>query len=384
MSSNIVYHEVIPTNLLSTYAEFQNVDFDISVPNRKINLGSIRLEGEVEVTYENQNLNSDVEKKQTQVSNKSIMMDGLVGGHAFFESITTTVSPAGAKNVVETLNEYPRYVKMSVSATSGRNDMFNSNHACEMKAPFDPMTNSILAGVVPSTQLTTAPQRLNPDFSIRPLFCMNSGEGAVSYDQVGDVQISVTLARNFGAIFGNDVDENVKYVIRDLKLRFTSRPDDGEREPVVMKTKLNIKQSIQSTFANIQTRVPAVCTAVTVSFQPQGEENTATNNNLQLAKIPSLSQTQFLFNDSTNTLVSYIIRSVSEVTDRAIDSMMDTGRNALSPVHLANNNGFLVGTDFGGQAVDLSDTKFSLQLTSGISSATPHIAYMYFHSFVEV
>ena len=253
-----------------------------------------------------------------------------------------------------------------------------------MKAPFDPMTNSILAGVVPSTQLTTAPQRLNPDFSIRPLFCMNSGEGAVSYDQVGDVQISVTLARNFGAIFGNDVDENVKYVIRDLKLRFTSRPDDGEREPVVMKTKLNIKQSIQSTFANIQTRVPAVCTAVTVSFQPQGEENTATNNNLQLAKIPSLSQTQFLFNDSTNTLVSYIIRSVSEVTDRAIDSMMDTGRNALSPVHLANNNGFLVGTDFGGQAVDLSDTKFSLQLTSGISSATPHIAYMYFHSFVEV
>jgi hypothetical protein len=383
MSSNIVYHEVIPTNLLTEYGEFQNVDFDISVPNRKINLGSMRIEGELEVKYGDNFLNATAQEDNTAVNVKQIKLDGLVGAHSFIESINCTISPNGQKNVVETLNEYPRYVKMAVSATSGRNDMMDSNHTCEMKASYDDITQAIMQGVVPPTMPSDA-LRLNPDFSIRPLFCMNSGQGAVSYRQVGDIQISITLARTFGAIYGNDVNSKVSYKIRDLKLRFTSRPDDGEDDPVVMKTKLNIKQSIQSSFANIQTRVPAVCNAVSVSFQPQGEENTAQNNNLQLAKVPNLSQTQYLFNDSTNTLVSYLIRSVSEVIDRGINSMVDTSRNSLSTQHLANNNGFLAGTDFGGQAVDLSDTKFSLQLQSSVSSASPLIAYMYFHSFVEV
>ena len=39
--SNLIYHEVIPNNLQVQYTQNENVDFDISVPNRKINLGSI-------------------------------------------------------------------------------------------------------------------------------------------------------------------------------------------------------------------------------------------------------------------------------------------------------------------------------------------------------
>ena len=122
---------------------------------------------------------------------------------------------------------------------------------------------------------------------------------------------------------------------------------------------------------------------MTASFQVQANENTAVNNNLELNKVPSLSQTQFLFNSSTNTLVSYILKNNSEVIDRAIDSMLDTGRNALSPQNLDNNNGFLLGLDFD-DMVDLSNQRFSVQLTSGITSLVPMVIYMYFHSFVEL
>ena len=386
--NNIQYHEIIPNNLQSSYTEFNNVDFELSFPNRKLNLGSIRIEGEIEVKYGGEFLNSTVQKDPDsaggEINVKDIKLDGLAGMHSVIEQITTTVNmPDKGKNVIENMTEYARYAKMAVSATAGVDDMNNSNHVCELKAPFDRFTNALLQGIIPAEQPAGGNQRLNPDFSLRPLFCLNSGAGSLAYSKSGDIQVSITLARVFALLFGNDVNSQVTYSIKDLKLRFTSSPDDGVDDTVVLKTKLNIKQSIQSSFANIQTRVPAICSAVTVSFQPQEEENTATNNNLALAEVPNLTQTQFLFNDSTNTLVSYLIRSTTEVIDRAIDSMLDTGRNALSTQNLVNNNGFLAGIDFQ-NFIDLSNTKFSLQLRSGVNSSKPLIVYMYFHSVVEM
>ena len=374
--NSLIYHEVIPNNLQTNgYTENQNVDFDISIPNRKINIGSIRIEGELEITNGGLFLNAPANVA------KDIKMDSLVGAHCLFEQITTSISQP-QKNIIENLTEYGRYVKMATSATSGRDDMLNSNNMCELKNSTDLFTNSVLQGVVPPQSFVNG-IRLNPDFSIRPLFVLNSGLGMASYRQVGDVQISLNLARRNAVLYGNDVNADTSYVIRDLKLKFTSSPDDGKDDSIVLKTKLNIKQSIQSSFANIQTRVPSICNAVTASFQPQIQENTASYNNYQLHTVPNLTQTQFLFNDSTNTLISYLIGSVSEVQDRAIDSMMDTGKNSLSIQNLVNNNGFLVGLDFA-EMIDLSKSKFSLQLTSDVNSAVPLICYMYFHSFVEL
>jgi len=62
---------------------------------------------------------------------------------------------------------------------------------------------------------------------------------------------------------------------------------------------------------------------------------------------------------------------------------MDTGRNFLSLQNVINNNAFGIGLDLGG-AIDLSNQKFSLQVDSELSSANPLIAYMYFHSFIEL
>jgi hypothetical protein len=383
MDNRIVYSEVIPNNLKTQYNEFDVIDFNLSHPNRKLNLGSVRIEGELNVKYNNQNLNVDDVVDGSHINGKQIYLDHLVGAHSLCEQITCSVSAGGSRQIIENLNEYPRYVKMASSATQGRNDMLNSNNVCELKTVDDMVSNSLLQGVTPPTDPTSGSQRLDPDFSIRPLICFNSGAGSLGYDKSGDIEISITLARVFSVLFGNDVNSKVSYAVKNLRLRYTTSPMDDDKEPVVMKTKLQIKSSIQSSFANVQTRVPAVCNAVTASFQIQANENTAVNNNLELNKVPALSQTQFLFNDSTNTLVSYILKNNSEVVSRAIDSMLDTGRNSLNTQNLASNNGFLLGLDFD-QQVDLSQQKFSVQLNSGITSLVPMVIYLYFHSFVEL
>ena len=379
----VVYHEVLPENLKNEgYSEFDQLDFLATFQDRAIELGSIRLEGELEVQYNGQFLNSITDNGSgTPINELDIKLDPLVGAHAFCESWTTAVG--AGQQIAENLTEYPRYVKMASAATSGIDDMNNASHVCELKAPLAAMTNGVLQGVVPETQ-PTAPIRLNPDFSIRPMFAMNSGRGAIPYGRTGDVRFTLTCARVAAALYGTGVDANVTYKLKDLRITFRSVPEAmGESSPVTMKTKLNIKQSIQSSFANVQSKIPAQVMAVSCSFQNQQEENTYKNNNLQLSKVPNLQQTQFLFNDSTNTLVSYLIKTNQEVIQRYIDSFMDTGRNTLSTQKLVNNDGFGLGLDMG-QILDLSNQKFSIQLTSGIESSTPMVIYMYFHSFVEV
>jgi hypothetical protein len=387
----VIYHEVIPeNNKPGGFGEFDQVDFLASFEGRAIELGSIRLEGELEVKYGGNFLNSTTSLDGGPINEKQINLDPLVGAHALCESWTTTLGATGGAGggsgkVIENLTEYSRYCKMAASGTTGIDDMMNSSHVCELKAPIANMTNAVLQGVVPKRQPSLGDIRHNPDFSIKPLFAMNSGSGAVPSQRTGDIRFTLTLARVVAAFYGTGMNSSqVSYNIKDLKMTFKSMPmDKAESAPVPLKTKLNIKQSIQSNFANVQAKVPGKVMAVSCSFQPQAEENTAKNNNQQLSKVPNLSETQFLWNDSTNQLISYVIKNNQEVILRYIDSFLDTGRNTMSPAKLANNNGFGVGLDLGG-IYDLSQSKFSLQLRSEISSSVPFLIYMYFHSFVEV
>ena len=374
-SPEIMYHEVIPENLLSSYGEFDNVDMVLSAgEGRSLNLQSVRIEGELSV------VNGAGDLSVVANAGKQIVLDHLTGAHSFFESFSTSVT-SPTNFVIENLSEYPRYVKMSMAGMAGPNDMNNSNNVCELKAPNANMTNNVLQGVFPN--VATNDLRLNPDFSVRPLICLNSGNGSLPYRKSGDVRLSFILARTAGALFGKDMADDVVYSIKDLRCRFTSSPDDGSNDPVVMKSKIHIKQSIQSSQANITTRAPGVCFGMSASFQTQTEENTNNHNNLQLNSIHNLRQTQFQFNNSSNTLISYIVKDNVELVTRYIDSFLDTGRNSLSLVNLANNSGFGIGLDFDG-AVDLRKSNFSLQLLSDIASNNPMLIYMYFHSVIEL
>jgi hypothetical protein len=209
-----------------------------------------------------------------------------------------------------------------------------------------------------------------------------SGSPHVPYSKTGTIRVTVNLARTFAILFGLDVDGNTSYSISNLKLSFSSVPEEQMHmgEKTVMRTTLNLKQSIESSFTNVSVKVPAIFDRMSASFQQQDQENTALNNNTQLGKIEGLTETQFVWNDSTNSVVSYLLRDYEEVISRYIESFYDTGKNVMTMNNLADNNGFGVGLNLD-DYVDGSTAKFGLQLTSQVGLNQPsQIIYMYFHS----
>ncbi len=373
------YRSVIPENIKDTYQEYDQVDFVCTFEGEALNLNSVRLEGRVNVTQNGEPLNT--------IANyaKDIKLDRFVGAHSVCESIQTQFQG----NMIENVTNYGRYVKMTTTATHGQGDMCNASAVCELKAPTDRMTNMVLKGVVPKTpppSLGVNALREDPDFSFKPLICLNSGEGsALPYSKSGVIRLSFNLARVGAALYGVDVDGQTAYSLSNLKLSYSTVPETPEmrNQKIVMNTKLSISQSIQTSLANISVKVPAVVNAVSCSFLAQGSENSLRDNTLGLEKVVNLNQLTFGFNDSTNSYISFLLRDNVEVIGRYLDSFYDSPRNAMTVNNLTNNDGYGVGLDFS-DFVDLRNQKFNLQIDSAISNLNPMIIYLYFHSIISV
>ena len=372
---SITYLSAIPENNKSSYSEYDTVDFMMTYENQSLVMGSVRLEGELQVHQDGQPLNAvaNVDKK--------IMYDRHVGGHSFIESIQTEVM----SEVIENITEYPRMIKQYSVARDNQGDMFNSSRVCELKTPYDAMTTLILQGEEPPVQ-NTNPLRNNPDFSVKLDFVLNSvDEELLPYSRTGAVRVSVNLARVNSCLYGNDVDGNTSYTLHNLRLVYKATDDMPENNsPVVVRKRQSIKQSIQTPLSNIQAKVPSAnVEAFTASFQVQNKENTAKNNNLDLEKIPELRELQFLFNDSTNQAITYLIRSNSEVLYHFVDALGFTGRNQLMVENMDSNEGYGVGYRFE-KPISLMNQKLSVQINSAISNSRPLVMYMFFHSVMEI
>ena len=376
---SISLRSVIPENYADSYSENDNIDFVLSFPNEVLNLGSVRIEGELEV------LNGANQETLDSAANKvlDINMDQLTGAHSLCESIQTEV----LGSIIENCSGLPRFHKMRMAATIDETDANNAKYACELKAPFRTMTNRLLRGEVPITQ-TTQPLRVNPDFSIKPDIALNSVPGQLPYRRSGDIRVSVNLARTSQIFNGTDVSlgsQGVNYSIKDLRLTYTSYPDDGSmNDPIEMRTKVLVKQSVNSRLANNSSKVPGVVDAVSVSFMEQADVNKPEVNTLQLARPPNVEELMLNFNDSTNKAVSFVIRDNVETISLYLNSFgRNHSHNSMSVAKQNANDGFGIGLDFGAP-VDMRMSKFSTQLISGIVGANSYVMNLYFHSSVSL
>ena len=373
------YRSVIPENVKDTYEQYDQVDFVCTFNEQAMNLNSVRLEGRVSVTQNGAPLNTAANYF------KDIKLDRFVGAHSFIESVQTQFEG----NMIENVTNYGRYVSMVTKATHGQGDMCNASAVCELKGPTDRVTNMVLKGVVPETpppSLGENALRQSPDFSFKPLICLNSGEGsALPYSKSGVIRLSFNLARVGAALFGVDVDGQTAYTLSDLRLSYSTVPESPEMkdQKIVMNTKLSVSQSIQTSLANIAVKVPAVVNAVSCSFLAQGSENSLRDNTLGLEKLPAVNQVQFMFNDSTSSYISFLLRDNVEIIGRYLDSFYESPRNAMTVNNQMANDGYGIGLDFD-DYVPLNSNKFTLQVDSAISNLNPFIVYMYFHSIISV
>ena len=150
-----------------------------------------------------------------------------------------------------------------------------------------------------------------------------------------------------------------------------------------MRTKYTYKTNISSGFSNIQTKVPAVCDGVSMTFQPSADEGNKSLNNTQLSLLPNVSEVVFTFNDSTNSLVSYSIKDDEELVERYLESLSKGGENNAKMSNILANEAYGIGLDFRDR-INLSNQKLNTQITSDVNSSNPFVAYLYFHSMVSV
>jgi len=379
-----LYHEILPENNKATgYSAHENVDFNLTLPSsRAFMLGTFRVEGELEVKYAGRFLDSSDDVNGV-IKDKSIYLNPAVGAHACFESISTSMNGV----IVENAQDYNRWVNLATRSTSEQGDFGNqSDQTCELKAPYFQMTSPLLQGNIPLYQ-PTVPVRLNPDFSIKPMIALNTSLRALPADKSGVIRLTLNMARIAQILWGKDVDSQCTYAVKELRVVFTSIPAEGvDMSPIRLRTKISMKQSIQSKFSNVALRVPGICTGVSCVFLPQAQENDLKKDALALSTLPNVNSVQFAFNDATSQLISFKLKEDTTIIHNFIKSMLDTGLNTLTPTEWANSGeGYGVGVSFNGQAVDLRNQKFSVQLNAdGVNAQTPYVIFLYFHSFVDL
>lgn len=365
------YHQVIPQQQKDQYTEYDSVDFEMTFENRFLAPSSIRIEADLEVLKDG----------STLIATEKIYIDPKIGAHSFISNITTELQNGG---VIENFSEVPRYMRMLADTTMANSDVMNSENTCELRTPNIKLSQAVLAG---NKMIAAAATVVPPDFSIKPNFCLNTISAPLDYNKTGAIRVTIKLARNFAALYGPDVKAATSYQLKNLKLVYSSvdKSVAKSNQKVSMRTKLNIKQTAASAMSNISTKVPAVCRAVSCSFQKLSDENTMFYNNVETAVPPNIKELSFMFND-TQEYITYLMKGREEILARYIDSFADTGSNDVSLQLLEASKSYGVGLQFGTASapsfVDLSNQKFNLQITSDIAEG--YILYMFFHSVATI
>lgn len=369
LSQSVLYHQVEPQAKQTVYKSFDNVDFVINVgEGRALLKNSVRILGDLKV-------NTTGETRSTG----GIGWDINAGAHCFIDSVQVSMDNAG---LVENIQHYPRYVSMVGHATDDRLDNLNSDRQCELKAHIQ-VANEILGqGIgtyVEGTGVATLPEDV--DFSFKPVCGLNRMTGGDLAESVsGSVTLTCNLARDVVALYGREQVAGSNYELSNLRVTFRSVMAPAKPEKVMMRTINAVKSNLLSGSGTISVNVPAVCSGVSMSFIDTAREGAIVHNSYALETPQGITEVQYLFNDATNSLVTYVIQDRSEMLERFISSLENTGHNAVAKDTFRSNQGFGLGLSFD-SLVDLSKNRFTVQIASGANNR-PSTCFLYFHSSV--
>lgn len=363
-----------PENVKPSYGEFDTVDFKISYVGRKLVGGSIRLLADVSVSG-----NTDLDEL--------IAYDGYVGAHSFIDTATVSFQNVGQ---VENIRFYSRYVSAKAKASLAKDDLFNSAYVCEARCPSDIMASAMLKGVVPYGEDGAYTADFSKALDIAPKLdlCLNNmlGDNLLPYAKTGDVFISLTLPRNVSILYGSDAIGGARtYSLSNMRLSYTTVVDDGKyAQKYSMRIRTDLKQSIQSSYANISTKVPIVADAFFATFIETAKENNVAYNSLQNQRLPLLSRLEFLWNDSLSQQYTYELDNEQQILENYIKAVSKViGNNNANTNVVASNDAYGVGLSFG-QFIDLSKSKIGINISSAVSNITPYTCYLFFSGVTQI
>ena len=347
-----IYNSVQPEALKDAYREYDTIDFVLTFENQSLVLDTLKLEGVIEL---DDPANSYV--------------DSTVGIHSIIDTITVDFQNEGN---VQNLTEYPHWVRMYSDVNYQGDDYYNSHLLSELRTG----GRDYGAGLFNKTT-----KQVSPDFCFKPLICLNQSVGPnklSGFSKSGAVSIRIRLNRNVNVLYGEKNESGKSYTVSNLKLSYITVEGDS-KEPVQMRTYVQLKQVLDSQLTNINTRVPAICDGVACTFIDISKLNDPVYNQLQTEGLPSIDEVVFMFNDSTNTYITYPLRTPEEIALHYYESLNETGHTALSTQRSVNNYGIgLKFMDF----IDLRNQKFNIQIKSSVNKA--YQMYMSFTSILSI
>jgi len=382
-SPAIQLHSTLPESSADSYSPFTTVDFLIMAPGRKLMRNSIRIEGDIRAVKD---ANAWTATGFVD-SDSNVKVDNFVGAHAFFDSFTTETQSGG---VIETLANYPRFISSHARATLAEDDLLSSKMVAEARGPVEKNGNIALQPIVDQAFVTgqteQAAERSVPSFSCKPMVAFNrSAGGLYSFDKSGFIRVSCILAANNNALFGGA--GTASYSLENLQCRFMTEPDDGSSDPIMMRSYVNVVSSLQSAATTVSARVPsASVNSVTISTIRQAHIQSQEYNSYALESLPQFDNISFMFSNSMQNYVTYVIREDSDALSKGLESMDSAGHSDVSAKTLKANKGTIYGLSFS-EYVDLSSQKFTVQIKlddADTITANPHDLHMFFNSLITM
>lgn len=395
-------HATLPEAASSEYSPYQTVDFLILAPGRKLVANSIRIEGDIvakknDLAWMVPTAANPVTPMGAVDFDSNIKLDNMVGAHGFFDSFTTETATGG---VLETLSNYPRFISQHARATLAQDDLMSSKMCAEARGPTEINGNYVLQPVVDQAYIDPAgggtsglngleqpQQRSKPAFSLAPqiLFNRSVGGNGYSFDKSGYIRVSCILAPNSNALFGG-ADGVANYTLENLQCRYTTVPDDGVKVNMMCRSYVNVVSSIQSTSTTITARVPSSSVnSVTMSFASQSHLNSTEFNSYALESLPQFDNISYLFANSMQNYVTYVIRDDGDALSKGLESLESAGHNQVSAKTIKGNRGTIMGLAFD-EYIDLTQQRFTVEmnLLSDTITGNPFSAYLYFNTMLQL
>jgi hypothetical protein len=363
---NVVY----PISSKDNYVANDMVDFLLTFDNREIVQNSIRITGLLKVNNTGSFLTGQLS------SATDVQFDSTVGIAGAFQGITCSCDNLG---IVENQIEHPRYVKAkAVATTTPQLLLTDCQNTTELKNSNNVFSRCILGGNgQPANDGNKIP------FSMKPDIAFNKSSNNIPFSKTGSCKISLRLATDAQFLYGANAAA-ITYKLYDLRVEYMTQPQSGVKD-LVFETIHVIKNTAESNNTSIATRVPATVQSVSMVFHIDSQLNNAIYNHLRLDTPPDVQSIEFNFNDSTTQYYTYSLKTQEEIL---YNYQMSWGvppmsKGGISLPRLDALDSYGVGMYLGGY-IDMSKSKFGVNIKSNITSPLKYAVFMIFRGIVKV
>ena len=360
---SLSYNLRYPTSQKDTYTSGDNIDLVLSFPNQALVGNSVRVNGILNVYSAGTTLVD---------STDAIFYDGMAGAHSFLDNISVSTKTNG---VIETITQYPRYVKMKNSAMKTASQVSSdSKSLCQLLCHDSTLTNIVMSSPT--------------SFSIDLDMCINNvaQNGLFGYSKTGDVTISFRLVQVADALYGEDVDGNVNYTISGLACEYVTVPEPKVLPPVQMIVVNPAKQTMNSANASINIKLPTSIITMFSSFISQSGESQLQQNNLELQKPDGIYKIYYMFNDSTNTFVSFPIETIEDMLEHYLSAFAPfnpSDKNDFTLKKINDDKAFGIGLFFESN-VSMLNNSFGINILSTVDNYSAYSFCAFFCGIVSL